>query len=260
VGGFWQAICSPAEVIEPRIQSACSIASSEAYREQRGIEMEGSVYQKARREWDDRYANLVLGKRNWQIAATGLLILSLVLAFGLVRVSTRSRFIPYIVRIDRLGYALAAPTALDASTSSELSTDQIIRYELAGFVRDARQVIADPQAEHQVIGEVYSRVRGAAYKFLENYYHEQDLAHDPFKVAQHQTVTVQIDSILPLSTSTWQVRWTEQALGLDGTPISTSHWEAVVDAQIAPPASDTTILDNPLGFYVTRISWTEQRS
>jgi len=172
---------------------------------QRGVEMEGRVYLKARQELDERYADLVLGKRNWQIAAAGLLLLSLVLAFGLVRVSTRSRFIPYIVRVDRLGYALAAPTALGQS-ASHLTTDRMVRYELAGFIRDVREVISDPQAEHQVIGEVYSRVRGAACKFLENYYHEQDLTHDPFKVAQHQTVTVQIDSILPLSKATWQVR------------------------------------------------------
>ncbi len=33
--------------------------------------MEGSVYIKARQEWDERYADLVLGKRNWQIAAGG---------------------------------------------------------------------------------------------------------------------------------------------------------------------------------------------
>lgn len=31
--------------------------------------MEGSVYLKARQEWDERYADLVLGKRNWQISA-----------------------------------------------------------------------------------------------------------------------------------------------------------------------------------------------
>lgn len=221
--------------------------------------MSANPYIEARRVWDDRYADLVLGKRNWQIAAAGLLALSLLLAFGLVRVSTRSRFVPYIVRVDGLGYALAAPTALGENTS-QLTTERMIRYELAGFIRDAREVITDPQAEHQIIGEVYSRVRGAAYKFLENYYHEQSLAHDPFKVAQHQTVTVQIDSILKLSDSTWQVRWTEQALGLDGAPISSTHWEAVLDTEMTPQASDTSILDNPLGFYVTRISWTEQRS
>jgi type IV secretory pathway TrbF-like protein len=30
--------------------------------------MESSIYQRARHEWDERYADLVLGKRNWQIS------------------------------------------------------------------------------------------------------------------------------------------------------------------------------------------------
>jgi hypothetical protein len=31
--------------------------------------MESNPYLEARREWDERYADLVLGKRNWQIAS-----------------------------------------------------------------------------------------------------------------------------------------------------------------------------------------------
>ena len=46
--------------------------------------MESNVYQRARQEWDERYADLVLGKRNCQIAAGGLLLLSLILASGFV--------------------------------------------------------------------------------------------------------------------------------------------------------------------------------
>ena len=56
--------------------------------------MEGSVYLKARQEWDERYADLVLGKRNWQIAAAGMMAITLVLAFGMVWLSTRSKFVP----------------------------------------------------------------------------------------------------------------------------------------------------------------------
>ena len=37
--------------------------------------MAANPYVEARREWDERYADLVLGKRNWQIAAGGLLLL-----------------------------------------------------------------------------------------------------------------------------------------------------------------------------------------
>ncbi len=43
--------------------------------------MESNPYLEARREWDERYADLVLGKRNWQIAAGGLLLLSLMRIF-----------------------------------------------------------------------------------------------------------------------------------------------------------------------------------
>jgi type IV secretion system protein VirB5 len=55
--------------------------------------MNSNPYVEARREWDERYADLVLGKRNWQITAGGLLLLILILASGVAWQSTRSRFI-----------------------------------------------------------------------------------------------------------------------------------------------------------------------
>jgi len=56
--------------------------------------MESNPYLEARREWDERYADLVLGKRNWQIAACGLLLLSLILASGIVWLGNHSRYVP----------------------------------------------------------------------------------------------------------------------------------------------------------------------
>ena len=55
--------------------------------------MEGSVYLKARQEWDARYADLVLGKRNWQIAAAGLLLATIILAAGMLWLSSRTRYV-----------------------------------------------------------------------------------------------------------------------------------------------------------------------
>ena len=68
--------------------------------------MESEFYLQARREWDERYGDLVLGKRNWQIASAGLMLLSFVLAFGLVWESARAKVVPYVVEVDKLGYAL----------------------------------------------------------------------------------------------------------------------------------------------------------
>ena len=110
-----------------------------------------------------------------------------------------------------------------------------------------------------MLNALLAHTRGAADKFLDAYYHSDDFAHNPFKLAEKQTVSVQIDSILQLSASSYQVRWTEVQRDLNGVVSgSPSHWEAVMQTQIIPPNSDNSIVSNPLGFYVTQISWTQQ--
>jgi type IV secretion system protein TrbF len=221
--------------------------------------MESNVYLEARREWDERYADLVLGKRNWQIAAGGLLVLGLILASGMVWLSERSRYIPYVVEVDKLGYALTVPQPLTPVALPDL-TARMERYEIAAFIRDARSVTSDAQVEHQTLNALLAHTRGAADRFLDEYYHSDNFSHNPFKIAEKQTVSVQIDSILQLSPRSYQIRWTEQQRDLNGVAFgSPSHWEAALETEIVPPSSDDAIVSNPLGFCVTQISWTEQQ-
>ncbi len=222
--------------------------------------MDGELYVQARREWDERYADLVLGKRNWQIAAGGLLVLSLILASGMVWLSGRSRYIPYVVEVDKMGYALTVPRPLFPAASANVTT-QMERYEIATFIRDARSITTDPLVEHQMLDSLLAHARGAADRFLDTYFHSDDFAHNPFKLAEKRTVSVQIDSILRLSPRSYQVRWTEVQHDLNGVVIGLpAHWEAVLQTEIVPPNSDDAIVSNPLGFYVTQISWTQQQS
>ncbi|MBF6569366.1 MAG: hypothetical protein IVW54_10900 [Candidatus Binataceae bacterium] len=221
--------------------------------------MAANPYVEARREWDERYGDLVLGKRNWQIAAGGLLAVCLILASGIVWLTTRSRFIPYVVEVDKLGYALTVPQPLTPSVAPDV-TARMERYEVAAFIRNARAVSTDPQVEHEMLNSLLAHARGAADRFLDAYYHSDGFTHNPFKIAERQTVSVQIDSILQLSRQSYQVRWSETPHDLNGVEISApSHWEAVLQTQIVPPNSDHSILSNPLGFYVTQISWTQQQ-
>ncbi len=221
--------------------------------------MAANLYVEARREWDERYADLVLGKRNWQIAAGGLLALSLILASGIVWLTTRSRYIPYVVEVDKLGYSLTVPQPLTPSSVPDVAA-RMQRYEVAAFIRSARSVSTDPQVEHQMLNSLLAHARGAADRFLDAYYHSDGFTHNPFKIAERQTVSVQIDSILQLSPQSYQVRWTEIQHDLNGVEIGApTHWEAVLQTQIVPPNSDAAILSNPLGFYVTQINWTQQQ-
>jgi type IV secretion system protein TrbF len=112
-----------------------------------------------------------------------------------------------------------------------------------------------------MLNALLAHTRGAADRFLDEYFHSDDFSHNPFKLAEKQTVSVQIDSILQLSPQSYQVRWTEQPRDLNGVAIGApSHWEAVLQTEIVPPRSTDTIVSNPLGFCVTQVSWTEQQS
>jgi type IV secretory pathway TrbF-like protein len=232
---------------------------SEGDRNREDRPVEASPYAGAWREWDERYADLAIGKRNWQLAAGGLLIMGMILAGGIVWQSGRSKYIPYVVEVDRLGYGLTVPQPLTAVSVADV-TVRMERYEVATFIRQAREVSSDPQVEQQMLNSLLAHARGAADRFLDEYYHA-DTAHNPFQIAQKQTVSVQIDSILQLSSKSYQVRWTEQARDLNGAATGAPrHWEAQLQTEIAPPASDDAIVINPLGFYVNQISWTEQQS
>jgi type IV secretory pathway TrbF-like protein len=57
--------------------------------------------------------------------------------------SARTKVIPYVVEVDKLGYAIAIPTALTAS-STPSTVERMKRYEIAAVIRNARSVTTDP--------------------------------------------------------------------------------------------------------------------
>jgi type IV secretion system protein TrbF len=213
---------------------------------------ESNVYVEARREWNDRYGDLSRATRNWQITAAALLAVNLVLAAGVVWLAERRVVIPYVVEVDKLGYALAAGPAL--RDSDVLSSDRVLRYHLAAFVRGARSVIADPVALKRNLDQVYAYARGPAVSLLDEYYR----AANPFERAKQTTVSVDVQSLLLVSERTWQVRWTETSRGLDGVVSGKTAWEAVLTVETVPPTSEETLLANPIGLYVVSLSWTRQ--
>ncbi len=208
-------------------------------------------YVEARREWNDRYLDLARERRLWQMIAGAELVILLIVAGGFVWLSLQHKVVPYVVEVDSLGAALAVKPVTNGAHSPD---ERIIRYQLAAFVRGARQVMTDRVAMKKVLEQVYAYARGGARTVLDDYYR----TNNPFEVAKTYVVVPTVTSLLRLSSTSWQVRWTEEQRALDGQMLGKSQWEGVVTTEIAPPTSDDAIQMNPLGLYVTDLRWTKQ--
>jgi len=208
-------------------------------------------YVEARREWNDRYLDLVRARRWWQIAAAAELALVGLLGGGLVALSLQHKTVPYVVEVDSLGAAVAVAPAQAAGRPGD---ERIVRYQLAAFVRGARAVLTDRAAMKRNFEQVYAYARGPARIFLDEHYR----ANNPFETAKTYTVAPTVSSLLQLSEHSWQVRWSEEQRGLDGTLLGRSNWEGVLAVETVPPTTAESIQANPFGLYVTEIRWTKQ--
>ena len=56
----------------------------------------------------------------------------------------------------------------------------------------------------------------------------------------------------------WRLQWTETERSTQpGGATRTMAWEGYLTVRLAPPRTAETVQDNPLGVYVTSLSWTQ---
>lgn len=231
---------------------------------------------RGRAEFDSVFGDLAKGKRNWQLVAFGALGLSGLLAAGLVTLATQSRITPYVVEVDRLGRAQAfGPAEL-----LRLTDQRVVTSQLAAFVRDVRAVVGDQAVQADLVRRAYGYADQGAASFLNAYF--TDPANDPRLLGREHTRLVEVTSVLPVPgpgmpgapaigagqggagvqgrvalPATWKVSWTETTIprGLGGAPV-VSAWEGYLTTRLAPPTDAERITLNPLGLYVTSVTWT----
>jgi type IV secretion system protein TrbF len=214
-------------------------------------------YLAARQEYSDRYANLAAGKHNWQLAALGFFLLAvLTSAISIIQVRQVKR-IPYVVEADaRTGYVITMPQPLTPS-STTISIVTIEQATIAEFIQDARCAIADFAGEDTLLQFVKGHARGPAQGFLRSYY--EDGVHNPHKLAQQHSVSVTIESLVPIGPHSFQVRFIESYRDKNGMSIDSepdSHWVALVHTEIHP---GDDVVRNPAGVYIVALQWAPEQ-
>jgi type IV secretory pathway TrbF-like protein len=206
-------------------------------------------YLNARREWNERYGSYIARARNWRLAALGSIAVSLVLAFCVIWFGSQSKIVPFVVEVDKLGQAAAVKRADRAAPTDQ----RIVKAQLAAWIVDVRSVSPDPIAQKAALTRIYGMADSSGATVLNDYYRE----HSPFDTGQRQTVAVSIDAVLPISDTSYQVQWTEDARDLQGRLFKTTHWQASIEVVLNAPTDEAALLRNPLGIYVHSLTWTQ---
>jgi type IV secretion system protein VirB5 len=206
-------------------------------------------YLAARHEWDERYGDLITRARNWRTVAIFCALATLVATGGLSWLSVHSRIVPFVVLVDNLGRPLASGVAEQATVND----DRLKRASMLAWVEDLRLVTTDGIAQRKAIDHVYAQIASGseAQAFISEFYRSDP----PFKRAQTETVSVEVNAVLPTSDRTYEVDWVETTRDLYGAVKSNDRWKGAFSIAINPPSDERLARINPLGIYVTNASW-----
>ncbi|MGL3822766.1 conjugal transfer protein TrbF [Sphingopyxis sp. R3-92] len=208
-------------------------------------------YQRAAQVWDDRIGSARVQARSWRLAFFGCLALSGGLAGGLVWQSARGTITPWVVEVDKLGEARAiAPADADYE-----ATDPQIAFHLARFIEHVRSIPADPVVLREDWLAAYDFASDTGAQALNDYAR----GNDPFAEVGKFQVAVDVSSVIRASKSSFRIAWTERRYQ-DGSLIEKSRWSAILTFRVDPPRTPDAIRKNPLGLFVTAISWSKELS
>ena len=208
-------------------------------------------YLAARREWDERYGDLISRARNWRLAAFLALGIAVIETGGLIALSMRSKVVPFVVAIDNLGRVVASGTADQVSVAD----DRLKRAAMVQWVSDWRTVTSDGVAQRKSIDRVYSMIgRGTPAQVQVSEYYRND---PPYKRAQTQMVSVDVKAVYASGDKTWEVEWVEVARGITGDVQSEQRWKGSFTVAVNPPSDERLARVNPLGLFVTNLSWSK---
>lgn len=149
-----------------------------------------------------------------------------------------------------------APSGTVASGPAAETTaadDRLKRATLFSWIEDLRTVTTDGIAQRKAIDRVYAHIGSGtqAQALISDFYRNDP----PQKRAQNETVSVEVNSVLPTTERTFEVEWREITRDLYGAEKSQFHWKAVVTIAVNPPSEERLVRVNPLGIYVTNASW-----
>src|SRR6202162_1363278 len=103
------------------------------------MDSQHNPYLAARREWDERYGDLITRTKNWRFMAALCSLIALVATAGIVWLSARSHVVPFVVLVDNL----SRPIVSGIADQTSLNDDRLKRSNIFSWVENLRTVPTD---------------------------------------------------------------------------------------------------------------------
>ncbi len=216
--------------------------------------VEENPYLTSRRTLNEYNGSIISSRQIWQATALLSMLITIGAVGGIIYIACQSRFVPYVVEVDKLGQAVAVNRADRARDVDE----RVVHASLASFIRDVRMVSFDRSVQNDAIWRVFSMLQSSdpATNKITDYM--KDPVTNPTKRAEEFSVGVEIMSVLRQTEETWEVNWTEKVWNRQGIREQQYRMRGLLTIYVVPPTTATTedeIRRNPLGIFIRDFTW-----
>lgn len=216
-------------------------------------------YLSARRTWNDHTASALSARNMGQLIGLLGMMIALSAVGGMIYIGSQSKFVPFVVAVDKLGLAIAVAPAQRAAKADP----RVIHASVASFIFDARMVTPDVALQRKAVFRLYAMLSPNDPATIKtNEWLNGTTESSPFKRAEKETVNVEIESVIPQTIDTWQVDWIETVRDrqgvVKGLPFRMRALVTVYSVAATPETTEEQIRNNPLGIYIRDFSWSKQ--
>ncbi len=216
--------------------------------------LDGNPYLNARRTMNEQTGAIIASRQIWQAVALVSMLITVGAVGGLIHIGLQSKFVPYVVEVDKLGRAVAGRIANRAGRVD----DRVVKATLASFIADSRAVSFDRNQQNDAIWRVYSHLQSSEPATTKITSYMTDPVTSPTKKAEEYSVGVEISSVLQQTETTWEVNWTERVWDRKGVQVDQYRMRGLLTIYVSPPTTSTReeeIWRNPLGIYFRDVTW-----
>src|SRR5712691_5086118 len=204
-------------------------------------------YLRAQQMWDDRIGSARVQARNWRLMALGGLVANLLLGGGLIYQSLKAQVVPYVVEVETQGAVRAVGPAAVLYRPSQAA----IQHQVREFVRTMRGLATDPIVVRERWLQVYAGVTPRGANLLNSYARERD----PFGKVGKVSIAVDVQRVLPLTETSYDVQWTETIYDANGVKTEDAKYSGLFAVRMQSPQTALALIHNPLGIYIDGFSW-----